>query len=159
MSVLDQTEVIVSLTDKAALQAREMLEKEENPAGKGLRFYVESGGCSGYQYGMTFDEKREGDFTTEFNGVPVLVDNVSAEYNLKLRVRDGIVRVIHLNNGGVVHDGINNEGYLYVGGQVKVKKNKRTGKLEYSAQVTISSTGIISTYTINIEKEAADVPE
>ena len=86
-------------------------------------------------------------------------DNVSAEYNLKLRVRDGIVRVIHLNNGGVVHDGINNEGYLYVGGQVKVKKNKRTGKLEYSAQVTISSTGIISTYTINIEKEAADVPE
>lgn len=86
-------------------------------------------------------------------------DNISAEYNLKLRVRDGIVRVIHLNNGGIVHDGINNEGYLYVGGQVTVKKNKRTGKLEYSAQVTISSTGIISTYTINIEKEAADVPE
>jgi len=84
-------------------------------------------------------------------------DNISAEYSsLKLRVRDGIVRVIHLNNGGVVHDGINNEGYMYVGGQVKVKKNKRTGKLEYTAQVTISSTGIISTYTISIEKEAAD---
>jgi len=84
-------------------------------------------------------------------------DNISAEYgSLKLRVRDGIVRVIHLDNGGVIHDGINNEGYLYVGGQVKVKKNKHTGKLEYSAQVTISSAGVISTYTINIEKEAAD---
>jgi len=83
-------------------------------------------------------------------------DNISAEYNLKLRVRDGIVRVLHLNNGGVVHDGINNEGYMYVGGQVKVKNNKQTGKLEYTAQVTVSSAGTISTYTISIEKEAAD---
>jgi iron-sulfur cluster assembly protein/iron-sulfur cluster insertion protein len=80
MSALAHNEVIVSLTNKAAMQAREMLQKEENPTGKGLRFYVESGGCSGYQYGMTFDEKREGDFTAEFQGVPVLVDNVSAEY-------------------------------------------------------------------------------
>ena len=86
-------------------------------------------------------------------------DNTSAEYsNLKLRIRDGIVRVIHLNNGAAVHDGINNEGYMYVGGQVKVKKNKHTGKLEYTAQVTISSAGVISTYTISIEKEAADEP-
>jgi hypothetical protein len=85
-------------------------------------------------------------------------DNISAEYNLKLRVRDGIVRVIHLNNGGIVHDGINSESYLYTGGIINVKKNKRTGKLEYSALVTISSSGTISTYTINIEKEAGDVP-
>jgi len=86
-------------------------------------------------------------------------DNISAEFSsLKLRVRDGIVRVIHLNNGGVIHDGINNEGYMYVGGLVKVKKNKHTGKLEYTAQVTISSAGNISNYTISIEKEAADGP-
>ncbi|MGZ3776538.1 MAG: hypothetical protein ACXVI9_02795 [Mucilaginibacter sp.] len=83
-------------------------------------------------------------------------DNISAEYNLKLRVRDGIVRVLHLNNGRVVHDGINNEGYMYVGGQITVKKNKHTGKLEYTAQVTVSSAGTISTYTISIEKEASD---
>jgi hypothetical protein len=82
-------------------------------------------------------------------------DNISAQYNLKLRVKDGIVRVLHLNNGGVVHDGINSEGYLYTGGQVKVKKNKHTGKLEYTALVSISSAGVISTFTINIEKEAA----
>lgn len=86
-------------------------------------------------------------------------DNISAEYNLKLRVRDGIVRVIHLDNGRVIHDGINNEGYLYTGGVIKVKKDKHTGKLEYSAVVSISSAGAISTYTINIEKEAADTPD
>jgi iron-sulfur cluster assembly accessory protein len=80
MSVLDQSEVIVSLTGNASARAKEMLSQEENSAAKGLRFYVESGGCSGYQYGMTFDEKREGDFTADFNGVPVLVDSVSAEY-------------------------------------------------------------------------------
>jgi hypothetical protein len=87
-------------------------------------------------------------------------DNISTEYsNLKLRVRDGIVRVLHLNNGGVIHDGINNEGYMYVGGLVKVKKNKHTGKLDYTAQITISSAGTISTYTISIEKEAAGEPD
>lgn len=53
--------------------------KPEN-AGKHLRVYVEKGGCSGMQYGMTFDEQREGDNLAEMHGVTVLVDAFSANY-------------------------------------------------------------------------------
>lgn len=80
MSVATSTEEIIHLTDSAAAQVKEMLSKEENPAQKGLRIFIESGGCSGLQYGMLFDERREGDLSAEFQGVTVLVDNVSAEY-------------------------------------------------------------------------------
>ena len=63
-----------------ASEIREMLAKEENSAGKGLRVFIEQGGCSGLQYGMVFDEKRDGDFEAEFHGVTVRIDNISAEY-------------------------------------------------------------------------------
>lgn len=45
-----------------------------------LRVYVEKGGCSGMQYGMVFDEQREGDRVTAHDGVSVLVDAFSATY-------------------------------------------------------------------------------
>ena len=54
-------------------------EQAEN-AGKVLRIYVEDGGCSGMQYGMVFDETRENDVASDFFGVRVLVDSVSADY-------------------------------------------------------------------------------
>jgi iron-sulfur cluster assembly protein/iron-sulfur cluster insertion protein len=41
---------------------------------------VEQGGCSGMQYGMVFDESRDGDFASEQEGVTVLVDAISAQY-------------------------------------------------------------------------------
>jgi len=53
--------------------------KPEN-AGKHLRVYVEKGGCSGMQYGMTFDERRDGDQLAAMHGVTVLVDAFSATY-------------------------------------------------------------------------------
>ena len=80
MSVVTQNEEIVRLTENAASQVKEMLTQEPEGASKGLRLYIETGGCSGLSYGMVFDEKRDGDHTAEFNGVSVLVDNVSAEY-------------------------------------------------------------------------------
>src|SRR5688572_7613570 len=80
MSSVSEMEEIVRLTENAAREIKDMLAKEENSAGKGLRVFIEQGGCSGLSYGMIFDEKREGDFTAEFHGVPVVVDNVSAEY-------------------------------------------------------------------------------
>jgi iron-sulfur cluster assembly accessory protein len=57
-----------------------MLAKEAEPAGKALRVYVEQGGCSGMQYGMVFDQPRDGDWRAEQHGVPVLVDAFSADY-------------------------------------------------------------------------------
>jgi iron-sulfur cluster assembly accessory protein len=79
MSSVAQEEII-HLTENAAREIKEMLAREENSSGKALRVFIEKGGCSGLQYGMVFDERRDGDFTAQFHGVPVLVDNVSAEY-------------------------------------------------------------------------------
>jgi len=71
-------EALINLTTSAAEEVRVMLAKPEN-AGKFLRVYVEQGGCSGMQYGLVFDEKRDGDLTTG-QGVSVLVDPFSAKY-------------------------------------------------------------------------------
>jgi iron-sulfur cluster assembly accessory protein len=77
---VEQEQGLVSLTESAAQQIRSMLADQPENAGKILRIYVEGGGCSGMQYGMVFDEKRDNDRVTEFFGVSVLVDAVSAEY-------------------------------------------------------------------------------
>jgi iron-sulfur cluster assembly protein/iron-sulfur cluster insertion protein len=73
------TETILSLTPRAAAEVQDILTKPEN-AGKNFRVYVEQGGCSGMQYGMVFDEARDGDFVSEQIGVTVLVDAISAQY-------------------------------------------------------------------------------
>ena len=95
MSLVAQQDEIIRLTANAAREIKEMLAKEENNRGKALRVFIEKGGCSGLQYGMVFDEPREGDFSAEFHGVPVLVDNVSAEY-----VRGAIVDFSDAMTGG-----------------------------------------------------------
>ena len=79
MSEIVTAPLVVSLTHSAAEEARTMLAKPEN-AGKVLRLFVEQGGCSGMQYNMVFDEKRDGDWTAEQDGVTVLVDPFSATY-------------------------------------------------------------------------------
>ena len=56
-----------------------MLAKPEN-TGKTLRIFVEQGGCSDMQYGMVFDERRDGDLVADQHGVTVLVDTFSAQY-------------------------------------------------------------------------------
>jgi iron-sulfur cluster assembly accessory protein len=70
---------VLSLTREAAEETRSLLAKPEN-AGKLLRIFVEQGGCSGMQYSMVFDEKRDGDWVGEQHGVSVLVDAFSAPY-------------------------------------------------------------------------------
>src|SRR5262245_61264861 len=70
---------IVSLTENAAAHVRSLIEQVEN-AGKILRVYVESGGCSGMQYAMVFDERRPDDFLAESCGVNVVIDPFSADY-------------------------------------------------------------------------------
>jgi iron-sulfur cluster assembly accessory protein len=70
---------IVGLTARAAAECKTLLALPEN-AGKSYRVYVEQGGCSGMQYGMVFDEQRDGDFASDQPGVTVLVDAISAQY-------------------------------------------------------------------------------
>jgi iron-sulfur cluster assembly accessory protein len=78
--ITSRQESVVSLTRSAADHIRSMQSEQAENAGKALRVYVEGGGCSGLQYGMVFDEQRDGDLACESFGVPVLVDATSAEY-------------------------------------------------------------------------------
>jgi iron-sulfur cluster assembly accessory protein len=72
-------EPVLKVTPEAAEEVKVLLQKPEN-SGKNLRVFVEQGGCSGMQYSMTFDERREGDLASEVQGVPVVVDSFSAQY-------------------------------------------------------------------------------
>lgn len=67
-------------TDAAATKVKNLIEEEENPALK-LRVYVTGGGCSGFQYGFTFDEDLADDDTMIENmGVNLVVDPMSYQY-------------------------------------------------------------------------------
>ncbi|REL29009.1 iron-sulfur cluster insertion protein ErpA [Thalassotalea euphylliae] len=73
-------ELPIQFTDAAATKVLALVTEEENPALK-LRVYVTGGGCSGFQYGFTFDEKvNEGDMTIEKQGVTMVVDPMSLQY-------------------------------------------------------------------------------
>lgn len=79
MSEINTTESPITLTTSAVEQVR-LLQAQPDHAGKFLRVYVEQGGCSGMQYGMTFDEQRDGDLISGSEAVKVLVDAFSARY-------------------------------------------------------------------------------
>ena len=70
---------MVTLTTRAATQVRSMNAELEAP-GKRLRVFVESGGCSGFQYGMSFDEAKPDDAVIESEGVAMLLDPASLAY-------------------------------------------------------------------------------
>ncbi|MGD8378114.1 MAG: iron-sulfur cluster insertion protein ErpA [Gammaproteobacteria bacterium] len=67
-------------TDAAARKVGELIRDENNPALK-LRVFVSGGGCSGFQYGFTFDENvEEGDTQVENAGVTLVIDPMSVQY-------------------------------------------------------------------------------
>ena len=67
-------------TDSAAQKVKTLIDEEGNPALK-LRVFVTGGGCSGFQYGFTFDEAiNEDDTSMEKNGVTLLIDAMSYQY-------------------------------------------------------------------------------
>ena len=67
-------------TDNAAEKVRQLIEEEGNADLK-LRVFVQGGGCSGFQYGFTFDEVvNEDDTTMEKSGVTLLIDSMSYQY-------------------------------------------------------------------------------
>ncbi len=87
---------MISFTDKSVAQIRQ-LEADKAKEGQLLRIFVDTGGCSGFEYGMSFDEKKEEDKVLESNGVSFLIDETSLEYL----------------NGSVVDfdDGLNGKGF------------------------------------------------
>lgn len=70
----------ILFTDSAAQKVAQLIEEEGNPDLK-LRVFVQGGGCSGFQYGFTFDEITNDDDTAmEKNGVTLLIDSMSYQY-------------------------------------------------------------------------------
>ncbi len=70
----------IIFTDAAAIKVKDLLAEEGNPELK-LRVFVQGGGCSGFQYGFTFDETINDDDTTiDKEGVQLLVDPMSFQY-------------------------------------------------------------------------------
>jgi iron-sulfur cluster assembly accessory protein len=73
-------ELLVSMTDAAAAKVQE-LRSREGKADAALRLFVKSGGCSGYSYGLAFDDKIAEDDRVEQHGdVPVVIDAFSVQH-------------------------------------------------------------------------------
>ena len=73
-------ELPIKFSDAAAVRVKQLIDEEENPDLK-LRVYVTGGGCSGFQYGFTFDEKANpGDLEIVKNGVTLVIDPMSIQY-------------------------------------------------------------------------------
>jgi iron-sulfur cluster insertion protein len=77
---VSELNIPLSFSDSAATRVQALIAEEENPDLK-LRVYITGGGCSGFQYGFTFDEKvNDGDTTIVNSGVTLVVDPMSLQY-------------------------------------------------------------------------------
>ncbi len=80
MTATTETPSPLLFTDNAAAKVKDLIAEEGNPDLK-LRVFVTGGGCSGFQYGFTFEETTaEDDTTLEKNGVTLLIDPMSFQY-------------------------------------------------------------------------------
>jgi iron-sulfur cluster assembly protein len=70
----------ITLTDKAAGKIRELLSGQEDAADQALRVAVRGGGCSGFQYALAFDRRKEDDHVFDDHGVSVIVDKTSMQF-------------------------------------------------------------------------------
>ena len=80
METVISTPASLVFTDAAAEKVKSLIEEEKNKNLK-LRVFISGGGCSGFQYGFTFDENmQDGDTKVEKRGVTLLVDPMSYQY-------------------------------------------------------------------------------
>ncbi len=77
---ISEAKPLLSLTDAAVEKVKYFAKTMPDSENKPLRIFVQGGGCSGFQYGFQFDEKREDDNVLELSGIEVVVDPQSATY-------------------------------------------------------------------------------
>ena len=77
---MSTSELPINFSNKAASRVKILIEEEENN-NLMLRVFITGGGCSGFQYGFTFDEsENEGDIKILNNGVTLIIDPMSLQY-------------------------------------------------------------------------------
>ena len=80
MNAVAEIPAALVFSESASLKVKELIDEEGNPELK-LRVFVQGGGCSGFQYGFTFDEvTNEDDTAMVKNGVTLLIDSMSYQY-------------------------------------------------------------------------------
>jgi len=80
MNAVTEMPVPLIFSDNAAAKVKQLIDEEGNPELR-LRVFVTGGGCSGFQYGFTFDEATNDDDTSmQKNGVTLLIDPMSLQY-------------------------------------------------------------------------------
>jgi len=80
MNAVTEMPVPLEFSESAAAKVKQLIDEEGNPDLK-LRVFVTGGGCSGFQYGFTFDEAiNEDDTSLQKNGVTLLIDPMSLQY-------------------------------------------------------------------------------
>ena len=80
MESVDAPKEAITLTDGAAAKINELLASQEDASDQALRVAVRGGGCSGFEYALAFDKRRDDDHVFEHNGVAVIVDKVSMQF-------------------------------------------------------------------------------
>ena len=76
---METPEAAITISDKAAEKLNELLANQPD-SDQALRVAVRGGGCSGFQYALALDAKKDDDHVYEHNGVRVLVDKVSMQF-------------------------------------------------------------------------------
>lgn len=71
---------MISFSEKAVEKVQEFATQMPEAEGKDLRIFIQGVGCSGFSYGFTFDEERDGDTVVDNEGLKVLVDQNSAPH-------------------------------------------------------------------------------
>jgi iron-sulfur cluster insertion protein len=78
VSVPEQDPFTLSVTDAAINKVKDFAAKMPDAEGKALRVFIQGGGCSGFQYGFTFDEQKPNDYVLKAKDITVVVDKASS---------------------------------------------------------------------------------
>ncbi|MBL8113248.1 MAG: iron-sulfur cluster assembly accessory protein [Acidobacteria bacterium] len=78
LSVPKEDPFTLQVTDAAVAKVKDFAAKMPDAAGKALRVFIQGGGCSGFQYGFTFDDEKPNDYVLQVKDVRVVVDRASS---------------------------------------------------------------------------------
>jgi iron-sulfur cluster assembly accessory protein len=78
IAVPEADSFVLNVTDAAIAKVRDFAAKMPEAANKPLRVFIQGGGCSGFQYGFTFDDQKPSDYVLQVKDIKVVVDRMSS---------------------------------------------------------------------------------